>query len=145
MGLIGHIRHRADVWSWRVRYWYLDTPAGARARVGGFVAACMVLVLQMVRMAVSGLLPALQPQAPAQAVYWWVWQLVILIVSAAISYALRPKAQQPQEQKHDPPTVEDGTAAKDYFGTCWIDHDDNFLLAWQMVGRDPIRTKAGKK
>lgn len=145
MGLIGRIRHRADVWGWRLRYWYMDTDSGARAQVGGFVVACMVLVLQMVRMAVAAVLPQLQPEAPVRSVYWWVVQLIVLIVAAAISYALRPKMEQPQEQKHDPPTVEDGTPAKDYFGTCWIDHDDNFLLAWKMVGRDPIRTKSGKK
>lgn len=145
MGLIGRIRRRADVWGWRLRYWYMDTDSGARAQVGGFVVACMVLVLQMVRMAVAALLPQLQPEAAVRSVYWWVVQLIVMIVAAAISYALRPKMEQPQEQKHDPPTVEDGTPAKDYFGTCWIDHDDNFLLAWKMVGRDPIRTKSGKK
>lgn len=144
MGLMDHMRRRGYVWQWRLRYWWVDTESGARARVGGFVLALLVLVAQLIRMAVAALLPPAGP-APQQAVYWWVVQLVILVVAAAISYALRPKVEPPQEQQHEAPTVQDGTAARDYFGTVWIDHDDNFLLAWKVVGRDPIYTKSGKK
>lgn len=144
MGLMDHMRRRGYVWQWRLRYWWVDTESGARARVGGFVLALLVLVAQLIRMAVAALLPQ-AGAAPQQAVYWWVVQLVILVVAAAISYALRPKVEPPQEQQHEAPTVQDGTAARDYFGTVWIDHDDNFLLAWKIVGRDPIYTKSGKK
>ena len=144
MGLMDHMRRRGYVWQWRLRYWWVDTESGARARVGGFVLALLVLVAQLIRMAVAALLPQAGP-APQQAVYWWVVQLVILVVAAAISYALRPKVEPPQEQQHEAPTVQDGTAARDYFGTVWIDHDDNFLLAWKVVGRDGIYTKGGKK
>ena len=66
------------------------------------------------------------------------------IVFAVVAYAMRPKTEQPQAREVSSPTVEDGTAAKDYFGTCWINHDDNFLLGWKVVGRDPIRSKGGK-
>lgn len=145
MGLIGPIRRRAHGFCWRLRYWYMDTPAGARAQVGGFVVACLALVMQMVRMAVAAIMPQMQPTAEVRSVYWWVVQLVIMVVAAAISYALRPKVEPPQERQHDAPTVQDGTAARDYFGTCWIEHDDNFLLAWKIVGRDGIYTKGGKK
>lgn len=146
MGLMDHMRRRGYVWQWRLRYWWVDTESGARARVGGFVLALLVLVAQLIRMAVAvAALPQQAAPAPQQAVYWWVVQLVILVVAAAISYALRPKVEPPQDQQHEAPTVQDGTAARDYFGTVWIEHDDNFLLAWKVVGRDPIYTKSGKK
>lgn len=144
MELTARLRRLRYVWGWRLRYWYMDTRAGTRAQVAGFCLAVLVAVLQLVRVAVAALAPR-ATDAPAQAVYWWVVQLIVLIVAAAIAYALRPKPPQQQERKIDPPTVEEGTAFKDYFGTCWIEHDDSMLLAWKVVGRDPIRTKAGKK
>lgn len=144
MGLIERLRERRYVWTWRLRYWYMDTRSGERAQAVGFVLACLVLVVQVVHMALAALVPAAAPE-PGQAVYWWVVQLIIMVVAAAVSYAMRPKPQQQAERQIDPPTVEDGTAVKDYGGTVWIEHDDNFLLGWKIVGRDPIKTKGGKK
>lgn len=144
MGLMAALRLRRYVWTWRVRYWWLDTRSGAQARVALLCLGALVVVMQLVRMAVAALAqPA--PGAPVQAVYWWVVQLIIMIVAAVVSYAMRPKAQSAAEQSNDPPTVEDGTAVRDYGGTVWIEHEDNFLLGWKVVGRDPIRTKGGKK
>lgn len=142
MGLIAHARRLHYVWSWRLRYWWLDTPAGAQAHVGALALSVFVVIVQLVRMAVAALLPP-PPGEPAEAVYWWVVQLIILVVSAVISYALRPKTEAPKPAAGDAPTTEDGQAMKDYFGTCWV--EDEFLLAWKMVGTDRIRTKGGKK
>ncbi|PBJ83700.1 hypothetical protein CMZ84_04210 [Lysobacteraceae bacterium NML93-0399] len=136
MGLIARTRHARYVYGWRLRYWWMDTRSGDRARVIGFCLAVMVAIIQFIQMALVAMFPT--PGAPAKA-YWWIVQLVIMIVAVAVAYAMRPKPQNAQERKVDPPTVEDGTAVKDYFGTCWIEHEDNFLLAWKVVGQDPIR------
>lgn len=148
MGLIDYLRQRGYVWSWRVRYWWCDTRQGHAAHVGAFVLSVLVLVAQMVRMAVAAVVPGAAPEPepePERAVYWWVVQLVIMIVAAAISYALRPKTEPPQEQDPQPPQVQDGRAVVDYLGTHWIDHDEWFRLAWKVMGRVPIKTKSGKK
>jgi len=144
MGLIDRLRARRYVWGWRLRYWWMDTDSGARAHVVGFCLAVLATVAQLVRMAVAAYSP---PPAgePAQAVYWWVVQLIILVVAAVVAYALRPKPQAPEQRKAEPPTVEDGTAVKDYGGTVWVEHDDNFLLAWKIVGQDAIYGEGGKK
>lgn len=140
------LRELRYVWGWRARYWWMDTEAGERARLTAFCLAVLVVVMQLIRMAVVAVLPeARTPGEPAEAVYWWVVQLIILVVAAAVAYAMRPKVEPPKAQEHESPTVKDGTAVRDCGGTVWIDHDDNFLLAWKIVGRDAIRTKAGKK
>lgn len=152
MGLIANsrpatrLRELRYVWGWRLRYWWMDTEAGERARLTAFFVALLVVLLQLIRMAVAAVLSeARAPGEPAQAVYWWVVQLIILVVAAAVAYAMRPKPPTQQERQIDPPSVKDGTAVKDYGGTVWVEHDDNFLLAWKIVGRDAIRTGGGKK
>lgn len=142
MGLIAYVRRLHYVWSWRLRYWWMDTESGAQARVAAFVLAVLVVIGQLIRLALAALVPVPVGE-PLKAPYWWVVQLIILVVSAAISYALRPKVEQPKPAAGDAPTTEDGQAMKDYFGTCWV--EDEFLLAWKMVGTDRIRTKGGKK
>ena len=126
----------------RLRYWYLDTDTGRRAQLWAFAASLLVVVVQIVRMVVAAALPEARPE-PAQAIYWWVVQLVIAIISAVISYALRPKLEPPKPGEADTPTVEDGRAVPEVHGTCWI--QDEFLLAYKVVGRVPIRTGGGKK
>lgn len=143
MGLIALAKRRWHVWSWRARYFWMDTKGGEQARIVVFCMALLVVLMQLIRMAVAAFLPP-PPDEPVKAVYWWVIQLIIAIVFAVVAYAMRPKTEQPQAREVSSPTVEDGTAAKDYFGTCWINHDDNFLLGWKVVGRDPIRSKGGK-
>lgn len=144
MGLIGRIRELRYVYGWRFRYWWLDTRGGEQARIVAFCMAVLVTILQLIRMSIAALFPP-PADEPVKAVYWWVIQLIIMIVAMAVAYAMRPKPAQQQERQIDAPTVEDGTAVKDYGGTVWIDHDDNFLLGWKIVGRDPIYTKSGKK
>lgn len=142
MGLIAHARRLHYVWSWRARYWWMDTREGEMAHWAGVWLGAIVCVVQLLRMFVAAALPP-PPGEPVKAVYWWVVQLIIAIVAAAISYAMRPKVEPPKPQEIEAPTTEDGLAAKHYFGTCWV--DDEFLLAWKVMGRTPIKTKGGKK
>lgn len=74
---------------------------------------------------------------------WWIVQLAVMLVSAYISYAMRPKVEPPKPQEADVPTVEDGQAVKHHFGTVWI--SDEYVLAWKMMGTKAIKTKGGKK
>lgn len=143
MGMIGFVRRRCYVWSWRLRYWYLDTPGGQKARIGTVIVSLLVCVVDALWMLILATAPR-PPSAPAHAIADWIIYLIILIISAAISYAMRPKPENAKPQNVESPTTQDGASAKDYFGTCWIDHEDRFLLAWKMVGRDPIRSKGGK-
>lgn len=126
----------------RLRYWYLDTDAGRRAQLWAFAGALLVLLVQIVRMVVAAAFPEARP-APVQAVAWWVVQLIIAVVSALISYALRPKVEPPKPAEADMPTTEDGRAVPEAHGTVWI--EDEFMLAYKVVGRVPIKEKAGKK
>ena len=142
MGLIARGRRLQYVWTWRLRYWWMDTRSGAQAHMGAFAIAVLVVIIQLIRVALAALVPP-PPGEPVEAVYWWVVQLIILVVSAAISYALRPKTEAPKPAAGDAPTTQDGQAMKDHFGTVWV--EDEFLLAWKMVGTDRIRTKGGKK
>lgn len=147
MGLIGYsrpaerLRRARYVWGWRLRYWWLDTRGGAEARIALLCGAVLVVIVQLVRLAVAALLPP-PPGEPAHAVYWWVVQIIIAVVAAIIAYALRPKIEAPQPQEAQGPTTEDGQAVKRYWGTHWI--GDEFLLAWKVVGRDPIKGGGGK-
>lgn len=143
MGLIAHLKRRKHVWYWRARYWWMDTRSGEQTHIAVFCLLVLVVIIQFIRMAVAALLPP-PPGEPVKAVYWWVIQLIIAVVAAVVAYAMRPKFETQKAKEVESPTVEDGTAAKDYFGTCVIKHDDNFLMAWKVMGRDPIRSKGGK-
>lgn len=141
MGLMAHIRRLHYVWSWRARYWWLDTRGGEIARRLIMVIAGLVCILEMIDLAAATWQQSGAGQ-PYKAFVWWV-QLIIMVIAAAISYAMRPKPQPAQPQSADAPTVEDGIAVKHYFGTCWI--GDEFILAWKNTGTIAIRTKGGKK
>ena len=125
----------------RLRYWYLDTDAGRRAQLWAFAGALLVLLVQIVRMVVAAAFPEARPAEANPA--WWVVQLIIALVSALISYALRPKVEPPKPAEADMPTTEDGRAVPEAHGTVWI--EDEFMLAYKVVGRVPIKEKAGKK
>lgn len=141
MGLIDRAAYLADDRLWRLRYWWLDTPSGAQARVIAFALGVLVLIVQLIRVGLAALVP-LPPAEPIKSVYWWVVQLVIALVAAVIVYAMRPKTESPKPAAADAPITEDGQAVKDYFGTCWV--EDEFVLAWKVVGQDAIRVRAGK-
>lgn len=141
MGMTSRLRRWHYVWTWRLRYWWLDTRGGRIAQWVGCGAALLVCLAQVARMWMSATMRP--PGEPVQAVAWWVVQLVILIISAAISYAMRPKPQAPEPAKVEAPTVEDGQSVKHHFGTVWV--EDEFILAWKLMGTIPIKTKGGKK
>lgn len=141
MGLTSHLRRLRYVWGWRIRYWWMDTEDGQRAHVAALCLAVLVVIVQLVRMSVAALFPK-PAHEPQQAVIWWVVQIILLIVSAIISYALRPKPENAKPVEGQGPTTEDGQAVHRYWGVHWI--DDQFQLAWKVVGRIPIKAKGGK-
>jgi hypothetical protein len=143
MGLTDRARELRYVYGWRLRYWWLDTSAGRRAHIVTLCLAVLLVLIQLVRLAVTALVPP-PPDAPVKAIYWWVVQLIIMVVAAVVAYALRPDPPKAAERKVESPTVEDGTPIKDHGGTVWIEHDDNRLLAWKVVGRDAIKSDSGK-
>lgn len=147
MGVIDYARPRerlqrmTHVYSWRLRYWWMDTESGAEWHKVVCWLAGLVLLVQVIRMAVVALVPG--RDAPVEALWpWWVIQLIIALVSAVISYALRPKVEPPKPVAGDAPTVEDGQAAIEAYGEVWI--DDEFILAHKVVGRTKIKS-GGKK
>src|SRR6185437_1891727 len=85
MGLIARLharlRHRHYVWSWRMRYWWLDTSAGAQA---------LIVVLQFIGLGIAALAP--RPAGkPQESIIWWVVYVIVMLIAAAVSYAMRPK------------------------------------------------------
>lgn len=141
MGLMPRIRRLRYVWGWRLRYWWLDTESGAHAHALVFCLAVLTVIMQMIRMAIRAVLPP-PPVTQLEAVVWWVVVLIVAVVAGALAFALRPKDQGPPQREPQGPTTEDGQAAGRFWGTCW--YDDQFLNAWKIVGRDPIRADGGK-
>lgn len=141
--LTGYLLGKGNTLYWRLRYWWYDTEGGAHARAAAFVLSCLVLVGQTVRLMLAAWLPVASPaEHGQQAVYWWVVQLILLVVSALVMYALRPKIEQQKPQESNPPSTEDGQAVVDILGTGWI--EDYFVLAWKPNGVQKIKAK-GKK
>ena len=93
-----------------------------------------MLLVQILRMVVAAAFPEARPAEANPA--WWVVQLIIALVSALISYALRPKVEPPKPAEADMPTTEDGRAVPEAHGTVWI--EDEFMLAYKVMGRVPI-------
>ena len=140
MGLTyrNRIAQCAHVWYWRARYWWMDTEAGAQTHVVAFCVAVLVTIVELIKMFTT--VPA--PAEPVKAVYQWVVQLIIAIVMALISYALRPKIEGVQPSNQAAPTVEDGQGIHEAHGDVWI--EDQFINAQRVVGQEPIKSK-GKK
>lgn len=137
---------RVAVWRWRVRYWWMDTESGAHWNVVAFCLALLVLLWELVRMTVAALQPMLAPPGAVheqKAVVWWVVQLIIALVAAILSYALRPKIPKTPAPQQKGPTVEDGLCVDDHFGEVRI--NDEHVLAWKVVRTEKIKSKTGKK
>lgn len=143
MGLIAWAQQRAHVWTWRARYWWLDTREGRVANILVCVLLALASLVALVRSVALGLIAPPPPDAPASAIAPFVVQIIIAIVCALIAYALAPKPEPPPVREGEGPQVEDGLAVLEVYGTCWI--DEEFFLAWKVVGRDDIKTKGGKK
>lgn len=132
-------------WGWRLRYWWMDTEDGKKAHLWVFSIALLVTLGQVARLSALAVMEITAPPGePVMAIADWIVYLIILVISAAVSYALRPKPENAKPQDYESPTTTDGTPVIDYFGTCWVDHEDQFLLAWKITGRDPIKSKGGK-
>lgn len=142
MGLMARIDRWRYVYGWRLRYWWLDTPSGNQAQIATCCTAALVVIIELIRMSVAAVMPRPAHQ-PQQAIYWWVVQLIILVVSALISYATRPKQQAAAKSDVKSPNTNDGQMVKHHFGECW--EDDSFILAWKVVGTEKIKSKGGKK
>lgn len=126
------------VWYWRARYWWMDTDTGAQAHVLAFCVAVLVTIIELIKMFTA--VP--KPEEPVKAIYQWVVQLIIAVVMALISYALRPKIEGVQPANLDTPTVDDGEGIHEAHGDVWI--PDPFINAQRVVGKEPIKSK-GKK
>src|SRR5690606_13544555 len=70
-------------------------------------------------------------------------QIIIMIVSISISYAMRAKTVPVKPQESTIPDVEDGTAIPRIYGEVWS--DDSFILGWKNLGTEAIKSKGGKK
>lgn len=142
MGLIAHLKRWRYVYSWRLRYWWMDTPGGLHARFMAIGFAFLAVVGQVVKAAIVSARPVPNDR-PREALIWFVVWLVVALAAAVAAYMLAGRAKPPTTQNNNTPTSEDGQSVKHHFGTCWS--DDSFLLAWKIVGRDPIKSKGGKK
>lgn len=126
------------VWYWRARYWWMDTEAGTQAHIAAFCVAVLLAIVHFIKMFTVAPVPG----EPVKAIYPWVVQLIIAVVMALISYALRPKIEGVQPSNQAAPTVEDGQGIHEAHGDVWI--EDQFINAQRVVGQEPIKSK-GKK
>lgn len=142
MGLIARIERWRYVYGWRLRYWWADTSSGLHARFMLVGFAFLAVLGEVVARAIAASRPAPKDH-PHEAIIWFIVWIVIALLAAVAAYALAGKQTAPTAQTTDTPTTDDGQSVKHHFGTCWV--DDSFLLAWMLVGRDPIKSDGGKK
>lgn len=139
MGLMPSIRRIVYVWSWRLRYWWLDTQSGQIAQWAALAMLGLLALLQIVNRLIQAATSTADEPAKA-----FIDLLVAIFTLGAVSYALRPKLPSAAApETGDVPTTEDGLAAQHHFGECWI--EDQFQLAHKVVGKQAIQTKGGGK
>lgn len=109
------------------------------------LAAAVLLVVTVfsAQLAADAPAPKLDGVTVVGAWVQFVWQVVIMIVAALISYALRPKPKPPEAQKANIPVAQDGKGIRRIYGTVWI--DDSVVLGFKQLGTTPIKAKGGKK
>jgi hypothetical protein len=142
MGLIATIRRLHYRYSWRLRHWWFDTAGGRNARVSIAVLGALAFVAEVGHLTVLALRPA-APHAPHQAIIGIVVMLIIAIIAAFIIASSMPKPKDQAPSDVDAPSVDDGQPVLIHFGRCRV--KSPALLAWKVMGRDPIQTKSGKK
>lgn len=137
--MLRDLRYR---WYWRLRHWWMDTTAGLHAKIALAVLTVMLGAgITAYEFAIAARpLPA---HAPRESIVWMVVWLIVALVVAVVAIATMPKPKAPTAKQADTPTVEDGQQVLDVFGTVWI--PDSFIQAWKIVGKQPIKTKGGKK
>lgn len=72
-------------------------------------------------------------------------QLIIMIVAAIVSYAMRPKPVAPEAARlddFDAPTAEEGTPIPVIFGTVWVGVPN--VIWYGDLATSAIKKKAGK-
>ena len=72
----------------------------------------------------------------------WIY-LAVMLVSALVSYALRPKLKPPEQAKPQTPVAVDGKGIRRTYGEVW--HTDPQVLAYKQLGTQKIKAKGGKK
>lgn len=131
------LRHRFSprlrLLAWRLRYWWLDTPAG---RVACHLGALLFALLAAWRGWALTQLPADAPQLAV--VNFWV-QLAIMVVASLVMMALAPKPKDTPAAEGEVPVTEDGAAYPIVFGEEWIDAP--VLIGWKKLGTANIRGK----
>ena len=138
---LSHVQRKLQWAEWQLRYWVLDK-YHERLRGSAFmlsVATTAGLSAYVIfRISVS---PEMQDGQPVRAVInIWVY-LAWMVVSALLSYTLRPKIKPPEPKDAESPTADEGGAAVRVYGDEWL---PGVWLGWRKLGRDPIR-KGGKK
>jgi len=137
---------RITRWRWLWRYWVLDKYYEA-LRVVALFGACVLTMAVMLRVSWMILNPAPPPTGlivvKADGGASLIIQIVLLIISLAMSYAMRPKSEPVKPQEGSIPQVEDGKAIVRIYGTVW--KDDSTILGWKNLGTEAIKSKGGKK
>jgi hypothetical protein len=123
----------------------LQLPTRERvSRLFAIVAAAAAVVALIVYEHAQPTVVAVAGQAPpAEAYIQLIYQLIVMVIAALISYALRPKPKDQEAIKASVPVVEDGKGIVEIFGTVWI--EDPILLGFKQMGSIPIKAKGGKK
>lgn len=136
------VKRLVRLW-WLARYRVLDKHHD-QLRLGAFWLAMLVAVIATLLVLLGAHEQLLSDAPPAQAVInIWI-QLAIMVISALISYALRPKVEGAKPQEGSIPQVQDGKSIVRIYGTVWI--DDSIILAWStQIPPEPIKKKGGKK
>lgn len=131
---------------WMLRYWLLDKHRRAIALLVCYVSgmasvACACAIAWLLTRPpnlVNGV-----PIARADGGISLIYLVVVMLVAAVISYAMRPKPEPAKPVEGKQPEVKDGKAARRLYGTGWT--DDSAILAWKNLDPEPIRKKGGKK
>lgn len=137
------ILRRLNYWYWRSRYLLLDTKVGVvTAVLAGIVSISAGTAAAMTGYMLHTRLPAAPQVGPVKAEITLAAYLIIMIVSAIISYALTPKPKDQKPQSAEAPQTEDGLDIPVVFGEVWI--DDSAVLGWKTMGTDKIRRSSKK-
>ena len=134
------IIRKGNRWAWLMRYWILDKYR-EQLRFAAMWASAAIAIGAAVGLGLAVHWMMSEP-VPQRAVAPVVIQLIIMAVSALISYAMRPKVEQVKPQEGSIPTTEEGKAVVRIYGDNWI--DDSVVLAWKQLGTEPIKS-GGKK
>lgn len=138
---------RRPGWRWYAAYARLRVARVLDLPTPELIVRCSALAVAAVVAIGFGrheILATTQSEAHVQRAYVQIiWMIVVLLVSALISYALRPKPKTPDAAKFNAPIVEDGKTAARLYGACWF--DDPIVLSVKQFTPIPIRAKGGKK